>query len=72
MDAFTSLRTGVIYLTAVVGGLAMLFSVIYLGGRAIRLRTVQMRLRAGGVAAVLLIILAALDVYLAIIQLAMS
>jgi len=56
-------------LVIAVGGLAALFSVIYLGGRVLRPRTVRARLRAGILAAILLIVLAALDVYLAVAQL---
>jgi hypothetical protein len=68
-DGFATVQVAVIYLTIVVGGLATLFSVIYLGARAIPARTVRTRLRAGVVAAIILIVLAALDVYLAIVQL---
>jgi hypothetical protein len=71
-DLFTTLKTVVIYLTVLIGGLATHFSVIYLGGRVIRPRTVRARLRAGVVAAILLIALAALDVFLAIAQLNVS
>ena len=68
-DLVTTLGLVVAYLTVVVGGLVTLFSLIYLGGRAIRLQTVRARLRAGVLAALILIALAALDVFLAIAQL---
>jgi hypothetical protein len=64
-----TLNAAIIYLTIIVGSLATLFSVIYLGGRVIRPPTVRARLRAGVVAAIFLIVLAALDVYLAIAKL---
>jgi hypothetical protein len=56
-------------LTLVVGGLATLFSVIYLSRRAVQRRAVRARLRAGVTASILLIALAALDIYLAARQL---
>jgi hypothetical protein len=49
-----------------IGGLAVLFSLIFLGGRVVRPRTVRARLRTGTAAAVLVIMLALLDIYLAI------
>jgi hypothetical protein len=64
-----TLNAAIVYLTIIVGSLAVLYSVIYLGGHTIRMRTVRARLRAGVVAAIILIVLAALDVYLAIVQL---
>jgi len=48
------------------GSLATLFSLIFLGGRVVRPRSVRRRLRAGVAAALIVIALAALDIYLAI------
>ena len=69
LDVFNILDTSAICLTLVVGSLTTLFSAIYLGRRVLRPRSVRARLRAGLFAAVMLIALAGLDVYLAISKL---
>jgi hypothetical protein len=68
-DFLATLTTITAIATLVVGCLATLFSVIFLSTRAVRRRTVQARLRAGITASILLIALAALDIYLAARQL---
>jgi hypothetical protein len=68
-DLLATLTTLIAILTLVVGGLATIFSVIYLSARAVQRRTVRARLRAGVTASILLIALAALDIYLAARQL---
>ena len=68
-DLLATLTTITAIATLVVGCLATLFSVIFLGGRAVRRRIVRARLRAGVTASILLIGLAALDIYLAVQQL---
>jgi hypothetical protein len=68
-DFLATLTTLIAILTLVVGGLATLFSVISLSARAVQRRTVRARLRAGVTASILLIALAALDIYLAARQL---
>lgn len=50
--------------TALVGGLTILFSLSFLGGRVLRRRTVQARVRAGIGSAMLVIVLAVLDIWL--------
>jgi hypothetical protein len=50
----------------VVGGVAVLYSLIFLGGRVVTPQTIQTRLRTGIIAAVLVIALAVLDIYLAL------
>jgi hypothetical protein len=50
----------------VIGAVAVVYSLIFLGGRVVTPRSIQTRLRAGVIAAVLVIALAALDVYLAV------
>jgi len=61
-----ALQTVITIAILIVGSLAVLFSLIFLGGRFVRRRSVLTRLRTGIVAAILVILLAALDIYLAI------
>ena len=68
-DFLATVTTLTALATLVVGCLATLFSVIYLSTRAVQRRTVRARLRAGITASILLIALAALDIYLAAQQL---
>jgi hypothetical protein len=68
-DFLATVTTLTAIATLVVGCLATLFSVIYLSTRAVQRRTVRARLRAGITASILLIALAALDIYLAAQQL---
>ena len=59
--------TALIYIAIVgAGGLAALYSLVFLGGRFVWPRSVQARLRAGVIASALVVVLAILDIYLAI------
>ncbi len=71
-DLLATLTTLTAIATLVVGCLATLFSLIYLSRRAVQRQTVRARLRAGVTASLLLIGLAALDIYLAAQQLIAS
>jgi hypothetical protein len=50
----------------IIGTVAVVYSLIFLGGRVVTPRSIQTRLRAGVIAAVLVIALATLDIYLAV------
>jgi hypothetical protein len=65
-DLSATLQVVVAFAIFPIGGLAVLFSLIYLGGEVVRPRTVRGRLRGGLLACTLVIALALLDIYLAL------
>jgi hypothetical protein len=67
LDTSATVRLAITYAIVAFSGLAVLLSVIFIGGRVVRPRSVRARLRTGIVAAILVIVLAVLDVYLAFI-----
>ncbi len=52
--------------TLIVAAIAIVYSFIFVGGRVVTPRAVRARLRSGVIAAVLVIALAALDIYLTV------
>jgi hypothetical protein len=66
MDAFGILQIVVTVATVLIGGLTVLLSVSFLGGRALRPSRVRTRLLTGILAALVVIALAGLDIYLAV------
>lgn len=63
-DIFSALTTFTATATLLDGGLAILLSIFFAGGRALRRRSVRVRLRTELLATVFLIGLAALDIFL--------
>ena len=53
--------------TLIVAAVAIVYSLIFVGGRVVTPRTIRARLRTGIVAAILVIALAALDIYLTVL-----
>lgn len=67
LDTSDFLHVAVTVALVLVGGLTVLFSLLFLGGRVVRRSTLQVRVRTGIVAAILVIVLALLDMYLQLV-----
>jgi hypothetical protein len=53
--------------TLIVAAVAIVYSLIFVGGRVVTPRTIRTRLRTGVIAAIVVIVLAALDIYLTVL-----
>jgi hypothetical protein len=53
--------------TLIVAAVAIVYSLIFVGGRVVTPRTIRARLRTGVIAALVVIALAALDIYLTVL-----
>jgi hypothetical protein len=65
-EIWSSIQVAITYAMLACGSLTVVFSVAFLGGRVVRPRAMRRRLRTGLGAAILVIALATLDIYLAI------
>ncbi len=68
-DPPSALAIAIAIATVIDGGLAVILSIFYAGGKVLRRRSVRIRLRAELIACIILIGLAAVNIYLAIQQL---
>lgn len=68
-DLSSALAVAIAIATVMDGGLAVVLSIFYAGGKVLRRRSARIRLRAELIACIILIGLAALNIYLAIQQL---